>query len=166
MKQYLIIVASGLLAFGCNSARPVATNTTNTAAPAINERPQTQIAHGDNPQMPAGNTTSHWKQSGEPIETKELDTAIAAAEVAQKKAPSDEALKKKLGDAYYKRAMALTDAKQYASALGDFRRTVKYDPSNTDAKEWVDKIIMIYDSMGRSYPAEGEEPPPLEKGKQ
>ncbi len=164
MKRLLTLTAASLVAFGCNAAKPVATNTANTAATS-NERPQTQIAHGDNPQMPAGNTTSHWKQSGEPIDTKEVDAGIAAAEVAFKKNASDEKTRKALADAYYKRAMALTDARQYASALGDFRRTVKYDASNTDAKAWIDKIIAIYDSMGRSYPAEGEEPPPLAKDK-
>ena len=34
-----------------------------------------------------------------------------------------------------------------------------------EAKEWIDKIIMIYDSMGRESPKEGEEPPALTKSK-
>lgn len=68
---------------------------------------------------------------------------------------------KALGDAYYKRAVALTEARQYASALGDYRRALKNDPSNAEAKDWVDKIIMIYDSMNKTSPKEGEEPPPL-----
>lgn len=162
MRRSLIFIAASLFAIGCNAARPVATNTTNTVAPS-NERPQTQIAHGDNPQIPAANTTSHWKQSGEPIDTKEFDSGIATAEIAFKKNAGDEKAKKALADAYYKRAMALTDARQYASALGDFRRTVKYDASNTDAKDWIDKIIAIYQSMNREFPKEGEEPPPLTK---
>jgi hypothetical protein len=57
--------------------------------------------------------------------------------------------------------MALTDARQYASALGDFRRALKYDPSSEEAKTWIDQIIKIYDSMNKEYPKEGEEPPPL-----
>lgn len=162
IKRLLITLFAGVLAFGCNTARPTATNTANTAAPA-KDRPQTQIAHGDKPQAPAGNSAAQWKQSGDPIDTKELDAAIAASEVAFKKNASDENVKKSLSDAYFKRATALTEARQYASALGDYRRTMKYDPTNTDAKEWIDKIIMIYESMGRSYPKEGEEPPPLTK---
>ena len=162
MRRLLLVLSLTTLALACNTAAPVATDPAPAATPP--QRPQTQIAHGDNTQAPAANTTSKWKQSGDPIDTKAFDTAIATAEVAFKKSPSDESIKKKLGDAYFARAMALTDpARQYASALGDFRRAVKYDPSNTEAKEWIDKIVMIYDSMGRAYPKEGEEPPPLTK---
>lgn len=171
MNKALFLLAACAASMACNSATPVVQNsnvTVNTSA----ERPQTAIAHNTEMQAPraaapAGNgTTSHWKQSGEPIDTKEFDTAIAAAEVGLKKNPSDGALKKKLGEAYHKRASALTEARQYASALGDYRRALKNDPSDSDAKEWIDKIIAIYDSMGREYPKEGEEPPPLDKPKQ
>lgn len=152
--------------FACsNAARPVAQNTTTTGTP---EKAQTAIAHSSENQTPppASNTatTSKWKQSGDPIDTKEFDTAIATAEVALKKKPDDMAVKKALADAYFTRAEALTKAKQYASALGDYRRTLKYDPSNTDAKGWIDQIIMIYESLGRESPKEGEEPPPLPFG--
>ncbi len=112
--------------------------------------------------MPDTGSKSKWKQSGDPIDTKEFDTAIAVAEVALKKSPNDLAVKKRLADAYFARGMALTDpARQYASALGDFRRAVKYDPTNSTAKGWIDQITMIYDSMNRESPKEGEEPPPL-----
>ena len=170
MNKAISFAACCLLTFGCNSARPVAQNS-NAAVPASNERPQTAIAHNTESQAPpaagpAGNgSTSHWKQSGEPIDTKDLDTAIATAEVAAKKDPANAPAKKKLAAAYHDRATALTDARQYASALGDYRRALKNDPSDSDAKEWIDKIIAIYDSMGREYPKEGEEPPPLNKPK-
>jgi len=45
--------------------------------------------------------------------------------------------------------------------LGDYRRTLKYDPDNAQAKTWVEQIVSIYDSMGRESPPEGQEPPPL-----
>jgi hypothetical protein len=57
--------------------------------------------------------------------------------------------------------VALTDARQYASALGDYRRVLKYDPNNSEAKNWIEQIIGIYDSLGRESPKEGDEPPPL-----
>lgn len=163
----IIISIFALITFGCTgAARPVAvTGGSNTATNAPPEKRETAIAHTlENqtpvPAAPSGEKTK-WKQSGDPIDTKEFDTAIASAEVAFGKKPSDDAAKKALSVAYYKRAMALTDARQYASALGDFRRTVKHDPSNEDAKGWIDKIVMIYDSMNKEYPGEGEEPPPL-----
>jgi tetratricopeptide (TPR) repeat protein len=167
MIKALALSVCCLITFACNSARPVAQNS-NVVVPASSERPQTAIAHNTDLQAPpssapaSNGTTSHWKQSGTPIDTKDLDSAVAAAEVALKKDPST-ANKQKAADAYYKRAEALTKAQQYASALGDYRRTAKYDPSNTDAKEWIEKIIGIYDSMGREYPKEGEEPPALQK---
>ena len=168
MIKALTLSAICLITFGCNSARPVGQNSNATVA-GSNDRPQTAIAHNTESVappsgVPASNgTTSHWKQSGTPIDTKEFDTAIAAAEVALKKDPASAANKQRAADAYYRRAEALTKAQQYASALGDYRRTVKYDPSNTEAKEWIDKIIGIYESMGREYPKEGEEPPALQK---
>jgi tetratricopeptide (TPR) repeat protein len=170
MKKYLVILSLCIISVGCNNAaKPVAQNG-NAVTSGSPDRSQTAIAHSsENQTPPPGNTgtTSHWKQSGDPIDTKTYDAAIASAEVAFKKKSDDAAVKKTLAEAYYKRGVALTDARQYASALGDYRRTVKYDPSNADAKGWIDKIIAIYDSMGREYPKEGEEPPPLslEKGK-
>lgn len=162
MKK-LILTSSLLFAvFGCSKAPlPVQQNT----APPANDRTQTAISHSTDNQSPASvkpGEKTKWTQSGDPIETKEFDSAIATAEVAFKKSPNDGVVKKRLADAYFARAMALTEpARQYASALGDFRRAAKYDPTNAEAKEWIDKIVMIYEGMNRDYPKEGEEPPPL-----
>ena len=163
----LIIITLVLVTMlGCsNAAKPVAQNT-NTAPVASNsEKSQTAIAHSLENQTPNPGTStggkSKWTQSGDPIDTKEFDTTIAAAEVAFGKKPSDETVKKALSVAYFKRAEALTGARQYASALGDYRRALKHDPSNAEAKDWIDRIIQIYDSINRDYPKEGEEPPPL-----
>ena len=104
---------------------------------------------------------SHWTQSGNPINTAKFDTAITAAEKAFKAKQTDATAKQALSDAYLNRAMALTEARQYASALGDFRRALKYDPSSEEAKTWIDQIVKIYDSMNKEYPKEGEEPRPL-----
>ena len=130
---------------------------------AANERPQTAISHSlENQTPPPGNNSkSKWTQGGEAFDTAELDKAVAAAEKSLSSKPADNGAKKALAEAYYKRAVALTDKRQYASALGDYRRALKYDPSNSDAKEWIDKIIMIYDSLNKDSPKEGEEPPPL-----
>jgi len=151
---------------GCdNVGNPVLQNTNTRVATSDNEKPQTAIAHSLENQTPkddaSGSQKSKWTQSGDPIDTKEFDAAIASAEVALGKKPSDAEAKKAVSAAYFNRAEALTQARQYASALGDYRKAVKHDPSNAEAKEWIDKIIMIYDSIKRGYPKEGEEPPPL-----
>ena len=93
-----------------------------------------------------------------------IEIAVSAIAVAEKKLggkPADVTAKKTLATAYFKRAFALTEARQYASALGDYRRAMKYDPSNPEAKSWIDKIILIYSGMNKDYPKEGEEPPAL-----
>jgi tetratricopeptide (TPR) repeat protein len=143
----------------------------NNAAPANQtnraERPQTAIAHTTEgmpaQQAPQGNAPSggKWSQSGEPIDTARFDGVIAEAERAVKAKPNDEAAKKTLSQAYFDRADALTQARQYASALGDYRRALKADPTNEDAKKWIDQIIGIYDMLKKDYPPEGQEPPPL-----
>lgn len=174
MKKTILIGLAAIAAAGCSNApRPVAnSNAANTAVVESNrsERSETVIAHSSENQppasMPGGNATApgskgKWTQSGDPIDTKEFDASIAAADKEVKAKPADAAAKKALGDAYMKRAVALTDARQYASALGDYRRALKNDPENAEAKNWIDQIIMIYDSLGRTPPPEGEEPPPL-----
>ena len=169
MKSAIIFV-SLCLAVGCNNAaRPVADNVNTSTAASTPEKSQTAIAHTLENQQPPTDANSSgkskWKQSGDPIDTKTFDTVIAAAEINFKKKPDDGAAKKALSEAYYKRGVALTDARQYASALGDYRKAVKYDPTNADAKGWIEKIVMIYDSMNRESPKEGEEPPPLQLNK-
>ncbi len=155
-----------MASFGCDSAgKPVPQNTNSAAVTSKDEKPQTAIAHSVENQAPKGEAPagekSKWTQSGDPIDTKEFDTAIASAEVALGKKPTDNEAKKALAAAYFNRAEALTGARQYASALGDYRKAVKHDPSNVEAKDWIDKIVMIYGSINRAYPKEGEEPPPL-----
>jgi tetratricopeptide (TPR) repeat protein len=169
--KYLAVLGLFVLAFsGCS--KQTATLEQNTNAPASNEKKEkmeTVIAHGSQEQQPpampasnmAGGAKSKWSQGGEPIDTSEMDNAIADAEKNVKAKPGDEAARKALGDAYFKRASALTDARQYAAALGDYRRALKNDPSNSEAKDWIAQIISIYDSMNKQYPPEGEEPPPL-----
>ena len=86
---------------------------------------------------------------------------IVAAVKAQKAKPKDAAANSALAEAYFKRGFALTEARQYASALGDYRRTLKYDAANEEAKKWIEIITSIYNSKSQDYPKEGEEPPPL-----
>jgi tetratricopeptide (TPR) repeat protein len=153
----LVIVLCSFMLAACGSApRPVAENSTaNSAAPFANERPQTAIAHTtENGTPPAANgDKSHWTQRGNAIDTSTFDAEIAKAEKSGDK--------KAISAAYLKRANALTQAGQYASALGDYRKTVKNDPSNGEAQQWIMQITSIYDSMNREAPKEGEEPPPL-----
>ena len=167
MKKLLLIAGIAVLAVGCDNARPVqSTNSATTSKPPTNEKPQTAIAHSSEKQTPPQappleGAKTKWTQSGDPVDTTKVDAAVNAAKKTLDGKPTNAAAQKVLADAYYERAVALTDARQYASALGDYRRTLKLDPANADAKEWIDKIIMIYDGLKKEYPKEGEEPAPL-----
>jgi tetratricopeptide (TPR) repeat protein len=165
MKKLLLITGIAVLANACNNSQPPQANSAG-ATRSTNEKTQTAIAHSSEKQTPpaapaANGEKSKWTQSGDPIDTTKFDAAVTTAKKTLDSKPTNAAAQKALADAYYDRAVALTDARQYASALGDYRRTLKLDPSNTGAKEWIDKIIMIYDGLRKSYPSEGEEPPPL-----
>lgn len=164
--KYVTLFVTALFAAACNNAPQPIANTNSAATPSSLERPETAIAHTtENRTAPVTNGDTNgktkWSQSGDPIDTSKFDSDIAAAERTLKSKPNDVSAKKGLAEAYYKRAVALTDARQYASALGDYRRTLKYDPENAQAKEWITQIIEIYDSLGRESPPEGQEPPPL-----
>ena len=148
---------------------PVAQNTNAANAPMRAEKLQTVTAHSTEgqqpPAMPAGDAPAtgggKWTQSGDPIDTAKLDAAIESAEKAVKAKPSDESAKKAAAEAYFNRGVALTDARQYASALGDYRHALKYDPTDEDSKKWIEQITGIYQMLKKQPPAEGEEPPPL-----
>ena len=75
--------------------------------------------------------------------------------------PDDQTAKQALAQAYFERGSALTQARQYASAIGDYRRALKYDPDHADSKKWIEQIVGIYQMLKKEAPAEGEEPPPL-----
>jgi tetratricopeptide (TPR) repeat protein len=115
--------------------------------PKIN-RPQTQ-------------TPASGRRAGNRSITSKFDKAFADAEKAAKAERSDEAAQKALAQAYFERGFALTQARQYASAIGDYRRALKYDPDHAESKEWIEQILSIYTMLKKAPPKEGEEPPPL-----
>lgn len=137
---------AGLVASG-HSSQPVRSNQiTESNLPA-------QSSGNNSALMMGGNATA--------IDTTEFDVKIARAEKESKQKSKDQAAKKALGEAYAERAFALTEAAQYRSALGDFRRALKLDPSNNEAQQMHDQIVKIFKDLNREPPKEGEEPPPL-----
>ena len=154
-----------LVSVGCSSvAQPTANTTVSTQksdnSPIISSHSQSVNNTTQTP-VPKSATKTKWTQSGNPIDVSGFDAEIAKAEKDLKAKPKDETAKKTVAEAYLKRGIALTEARQYASALGDYRRVVQYDAGNEEAKKWIDQIISIYDSINKESPKEGEEPPPL-----
>lgn len=156
MKYTLLIAA--LFIASCSSApRPVQQNTNS----ASSGTPQSVLAHSGEPTPAPSGEKPKWTQSGDPIDTAKFDAIIVASDRAVNTKPGDESLKKAAAKAYFDRGFALTEARQYAAALGDYRKALKLDPTNAEAKKWIEQIIKIYDGIGKSYPKEGEEPPAL-----
>lgn len=125
---------------------------------------QNTIAHTTENQPPRNtNTGGKPSSGGEAIDIAKFDGVIAEAEKASKAKPNDQALKGVLADAYFDRAFALTEppARQYAAALGDYRRALKLNPNHEEAQKWIDQIVTIFRSLGKEPPKEGEEPAPL-----
>lgn len=166
MKNILFVGLISLVLIGCNKSAPVVSQQPGGGANSTNQRDsQTAVAHTTEKSMPSSaqkpESKTKWTQSGNPIDTTEFDAEIEKAEKDLKSNQTDEEAKKTLAAAYVKRGVALTDARQYASALGDYRKALKLEPDNTEAKKWIDQIVGIYESINREYPKEGEEPPPL-----
>lgn len=166
----IFIAIIGLTFAACSNSAPTVVTNSNTNTNASADRPlrsgqMNTIAHTTENQPPkAANSNTgggKWTASGEPIDTARFDGVIAEAEKAVKAKPNDEAAKKTLAQAYFDRGAALTEARQYASAIGDYRRALKHDPTHEESKKWIDQIVGIYAMLKKEAPKEGEEPPPL-----
>ncbi len=166
MKKIVFFGFLGLTFIGCNSsATNVSPPPTANANLAVQRDSQIVSSHSTEKPVPSpaekSETKTKWTQSGNPIDTTAFDAEVEKAEKNLKAKPKDDAAKKALAEAYNKRGVALTDARQYASALGDYRKALKLEPNNAEAKKWIEQIVWIYESINREYPKEGEEPPPL-----
>jgi tetratricopeptide (TPR) repeat protein len=166
MNKIAILSLSAFVLAGCNSStqttQTVKTNPSNTELVSSHSQPtQTENSTPTPTPVPKSETKTKWTQSGSPIDTTSFDAEIKDAETKLKGNAKDESLKKSLAEAFNKRGIALTEARQYASALGDYRKALKLDPNNEEAKKWIDQIIGIYAMLNKDYPKEGEEPPAL-----
>ncbi|MEQ1764331.1 MAG: tetratricopeptide repeat protein [Pyrinomonadaceae bacterium] len=169
MKRTSLLILAALMA-ACNNAAPSGTPTANANSanrPMRSEQmQQNTIAHttesrpGATP-PPNPNAPGKFAQGGEAIDTAKFDGVIAEAEKALKARPNDAPAKTALADAYFDRGFALTEARQYAAALGDYRKALKQVPDHEESKKWIDQIVGIYKMLNKEAPKEGEEPPPL-----
>jgi hypothetical protein len=164
----LIFASSALLALaafaGCASSSTNA-NTSNSSANQSTQTAKTQTvvvppvssAHGTTAATPA--QASGASVSEKPsVATPELDAKIAKADAKAKATSATDADKKAAAAAYIERANIYYSAQQpqlYKFALGDFRRALRYDPNNSEARGKMDQIVSIYQSMGRPVPTNG-----------
>ncbi|MCY7376919.1 MAG: tetratricopeptide repeat protein [Pyrinomonadaceae bacterium] len=172
MNKFLILSFAALISIGCNStANQTTTANTNSAVQTSNIQPPkdstivSSHSHDAEKPVPPPLTTGTNKSAAStespmarPIDVAELTADIEKAEKDLTKNPN---AKEELAKAYFVRATALTDAAQYRAALGDYRKGLKLNPKDEDAKAMHDQIISIFQSINREPPKEGEEPKPL-----
>jgi len=93
--------------------------------------------------------------------TPELDARIEKA-AAKAGAPNATAADKKAAaDAYFARANTFRDAgnpRLYKFALADYRRGLRLDPTNAEARSRMEEIVAIYQGMQKPVPTLGNEP--------
>jgi len=95
------------------------------------------------------------------VDTAALDAKIAQAERKAKSSGATEADKRAAAAAYLERGNIFYNAGRptlYKFALRDLRRALRYEPDNAQAREEVDTIVSIYQSMNRPVPELGNEP--------
>lgn len=125
--------------------------------------PPVSSAHGGDatptsPVAPSATTGSSAKPG---MDTAALDAKIEKADAKAKAAGATQADKNAAAAALLERGNVYRDAGQpalYKFALGDYRRALRYQPGNTEAREKMNEIVGIYQSMGRPVPENGNEP--------
>ena len=165
MKKVLILSLAAFVSFGCNSAAQSTNQTANANTATVKSNDSTIVSSHSSESgktaeplsnKPASSSTE--SPMARPIDVAEMTADIEKSEQEFKKNPKAKA---ELAKAYFVRATALTSAAQYRSALGDYRKGLKLDPNDEDAKKMHDQILSIFKSIGREPPKEGEEPKPL-----
>lgn len=174
-----MIFCGSLLFIGCADTAPKVSDKPIEETRTVSEKEkETVAAHSVDkeaeltntapplPEVTTSDDKTKWTRSGDPIDTSKFDEAITKTEAALKAKPQDATAKTAAAQALYDRGFALTQARQYAAAIGDYRRAMKYVPDHKESKKWIDQITLIYKSLNREIPAIGEEPEPLEFKKQ
>jgi tetratricopeptide (TPR) repeat protein len=170
MKKVIFLSFVLIFFLGCGSTQPAVS--TQKANAAEKKTEQVVTSHTtEKPTPPVATTsTSADSNTAQPsgnspmakaVDVEEMTGNIEKAASNYKNKPKDDKVKTELSDAYFARAFALTEAAQYRAALGDFRKGLKLDPNNEEAKEMHDQILTIFKSIGREPPKEGEEPQPM-----
>ena len=163
----LTLSAAALLA-ACGGGQPGGTSQHAAATPgtqnrAASNRPDPGVvsSHGGQSQPPAGARPPGPAAQQPEVATPALDAKIEKAEAKAKAAGASEADRRAAAAAYFARANFFRDAgnpRLYKFALADYRRGLRYDPTDRDARAKMDEIVSIYRSMGMAVPELGNEP--------
>jgi hypothetical protein len=95
------------------------------------------------------------------VDTSAYDARIKKAEARADAKGASEADRRAAAAAYLERGNLFYTAQQpslYKFALGDFRKVVKYQPDNEEARAKIEQLIEIYKQLNRPVPTNGLEP--------
>ncbi|MGH9915986.1 MAG: hypothetical protein ACRD63_11950, partial [Pyrinomonadaceae bacterium] len=149
-----ILIMTGLF-IACNNRGQNIPTTSASPAQSVSNNTSSSVVPSIDPDSPMASGR------GKPIDTAKFDQEVVRFEKRIQSKPDDKSARSALAHAYLARANALKDAAQYRSALGDYRRTLRYDQNNSEAKLWSEQIIQIMALLKREVPPEGTEPSPL-----
>ena len=141
-----------------NNTNSTANNNTVSRASETGALPPVSSAHGGNS---TGAPPAQSSAAKPGIDTAALDAKVEKAEAKAKAAGASQADKLAAAAALLERGNIYRDAGQpalYKFALGDYRRALRYQPDNAEAREKMNEIVSIYQSMGRPVPENGNEP--------
>ena len=143
------------------AASPINPSVPNAGAASQSGLPPVTSAHGGaQPQAPAAGGGVDAGAAKPSVNTAELDAKIEKADAKAKAGAASDADKKAAAAAYVERGNVYYSAGSpalYKFALGDFRRALRYDPANDEARAKLDQIVQIYQSLGRPVPTNGTE---------
>ena len=156
----LTLTVALTLSAACGSSEQPKTSAGNAPQAAPRGAPPTNTGAGGPPVATSHGAPPASSSSSGP-DTAALDAKIEQAEAKAKASGATAADKKAAAAAYLERAnvfYAAGNPSLYKFALRDFRRTLKYDPANEEARAKKQQIEDIYQSMGRPVPELGNEP--------
>jgi tetratricopeptide (TPR) repeat protein len=169
LRIAFVIAAYCLVALALNACGGTTTTTaptaTNQATAPANQTATSNAASAQSARPPAvaASPKPATGSSGEFVDTSRYDAEIKRLEERAKKNAADQQTRIALAKAYTERGDALTGVRQYNAALGDYRRALRNDPNNEQARQMAGTIISIYKGMGREVPPEGQELQPLKQ---
>lgn len=156
-----------------NTTTPQSSTTGSTTQTTPSSTPSGEMpiapAHGGGTGTPVGTSSSNSSsraanstggEQGE-IDTSALDAKIVRAEAKAKAKNATQADRLAAASAYMERADIFMNAGRpslYKYALRDYRRVLRYQPDNQQARQGKETIEAIYQQMGRPVPALGNEP--------
>ena len=136
---------------------PAATTRMPASPEQSADAPPFAVAHGS----PSANGVTPQASGQSGPDTSALDKKVEQADAKAKSPGATPADKQAAAAAYLERGNLFYNAgtpSLYKFALRDFRRTLRHDPNNQEARAKQQEIVRIYNSLGRPVPDLGNEP--------